>query len=238
MRSASEWHIGVAIPARNEEGLLARCLSSVQRAMEQVRPLATVDIVVVSDSSTDQTIQIAAQMLRGCGKAVAIGAGVVGTARATAARLLLERHKGHLSRHWMANTDADCVVPPDWLLNQLALASSGIEAIAGVVSVDDFQDFGPEMPAKFKASYLIEPGGGHPHVHGANLGVRADVYVESGGWLPLETGEDHDLWRRLAMKGVRRLSTSAITVQTSGRRSGRAPNGFAEALIIRDGTAA
>jgi len=238
MRSPSGWHIGVAIPARNEESLLPRCLDSVLQAAEKVRPLATADIVVVADSSTDKTIQIATNMLRARGKAVCIGAGVVGTARATAARLLLERHHGHLSRHWIANTDADCVVPPDWLLNQLALAASGIEAIAGVVSVDDFKDFGPEMPAKFKASYLIEPGGDHPHVHGANLGLRADVYVESGGWLPLETAEDHDLWRRLATKGARRLSTAAVTVQTSGRRKGRAPHGFAGALIQRDGTAA
>jgi len=243
MTSASGWHIGVAIPARNEESLLPRCLDSVRQAKAELQSLAchaltTVDIVVVADSSTDQTAQIAAKILQASGKAVCIGAGVVGTARATAARLLLERHPGNLSRHWIANTDADCVVPPDWLFNQLALAELGIEAIAGVVSVDDFSDFGPEMPAKFKATYLIEPGGGHPHVHGANLGVRADVYLESGGWSPLETAEDHDLWRRLAMKGVRRLATSAVTVQTSGRRKGRAPHGFAGALIARDGTAA
>jgi glycosyltransferase involved in cell wall biosynthesis len=238
MKSTTGWHIGVAIPARNEESLLPRCLRSVRKAQERVRALATVDVVVVADNCTDQTVQVATRMLEGGGKAVSIHAGVVGAARATAAQLLLERHRGSRERHWIANTDADCVVPPDWLVNQLALAASGIEAIAGVVSVDQFQEFGPDMPAKFRASYLIEAGGGHPHVHGANLGVRADVYVGAGGWMPLETAEDHDLWQRLAKNGVRRLSTSAITVETSGRRVGRAPRGFADALIARDGTAA
>ena len=81
---------------------------------------------------------------------------------------------------------------------------------------------------------MIHPDGSHPHVHGANLGVRADAYLKAGGWSHVETGEDHDLWSRLTEAGLRRLSSSAITVLTSGRRVGRAPNGFAEALAAHN----
>jgi hypothetical protein len=76
--------------------------------------------------------------------------------------------------------------------------------------------------------------GTHPHVHGANIGVRADVYLEAGGWTPLETGEDHDLWNRLSGSGCTKRSIAQLKVITSGRRIGRAPHGFAEALAAHN----
>lgn len=199
---------------------------------------ASVDIVLIADSSVDDTVQIATNMLGGEGIAYVIDAGSVGTARRTAARIALERYSGPLNRCWFANTDADCIVPPTWLTDQLALAHTGIEAIAGAVSVDSFEEHGPEVLARFKSSYHIEPDGSHPHVHGANLGVRADCYLFAGGWQPLDTAEDHDLWNRLSQIGARKLSTARVEVQTSGRRIGRAPCGFAHALAAHNETAA
>ncbi len=90
------------------------------------------------------------------------------------------------------------------------------------------------VEARFRLSYTIHPDGSHPHVHGANLGVRADAYLRAGEWNALETAEDHDLWGRLP----NRLSTARIEVVTSGRRQGRAPSGFAGALAAHNQTAA
>jgi glycosyltransferase involved in cell wall biosynthesis len=233
----TNWHIGVAIPARNEEDLLPRCLNSILEAKAKLCGLATVDIVAVADSSTDRTLEIAMTMLQSVGRTLSINAGVVGIARSVAANLLLQGYHGCRSRYWIANTDADCIVPRTWLVDQLGLARTGVEAIAGTVSVDSFDEHGPEVPLRFKSTYVIEPDGSHPHVHGANLGVRADAYVRVGGWKPLETAEDHDLWGRLLLIGARRQSTSRIEVQTSGRRVGRAPHGFADALAAHNGTA-
>jgi hypothetical protein len=56
----------------------------------------------------------------------------------------------------MANTDADCIVPSNWLTDQLELACAGIEAFAGTVSVDSFEEDGPEVPGRFRASYRID----------------------------------------------------------------------------------
>jgi glycosyltransferase involved in cell wall biosynthesis len=195
-----------------------------------------VDIVVVADRSTDRTLTIAAALLEGHGTAVSIDAGAVGAARRVAASLLLQRRPPE--KLWIANTDADCIVPRNWLTNQLALAAQGVEAVAGSVSVDSFAEHQPRVAAKFQASYLLEADGSHKHVHGANLGVRADIYLRAGGWEPLYTAEDHDLWNRLAAVGARRLSTSRIEVATSGRIVGRAPHGFAEALAAHNETAA
>jgi glycosyltransferase involved in cell wall biosynthesis len=230
----SSWHVAVLIPARNEELLIQRCLNSVLNACTLLPSSVTTDVVVVSDSSTDLTIEIAKYMLADSGIVIATEAAIVGHARALAARVALERYQGPLDRCWFANTDADCCVPNTWLVDQLAIAEEGIEAIAGVVSVDSFEEHIIGSDIRFRDSYIIHADGSHPHVHGANMGVRADAYVRSGGWQGLETAEDHDLWRRLVRTASRQHSTSRVSVITSGRRMGRAPRGFAEALSAHD----
>lgn len=238
MSSHSLWHVCVLIPARNEEALLPRCLDSVLKAIDSVSPYATTDIIVAADKCTDRSFAIAEASLRCAGTVVPVNAGAAGAARAQAARVALNRLRRTLSRCWIANTDADCVVPPHWLIDQLRLAYLGIEAIAGTVAVDSFDEHGPEVESRFRASYTIHPDGTHPHVHGANFGIRADAYVEIGGWSPLETAEDHDLWNRLARDSRQMLSASHIEVVTSGRRVGRAPRGFAGALAAHNEKAA
>jgi cellulose synthase/poly-beta-1,6-N-acetylglucosamine synthase-like glycosyltransferase len=224
------WHICVLIPARNEEELLPRCLTSVLHARGRLPAKVTCDIVVAVDTSTDRTACIAQSMLSGYGTVVIVDAGIVGSARAFAATIALDRYRGPLPLCWFAHTDADCVVPEDWLLKQLVLAEEGIEAIAGTVSIDSFRDHSAEVEQRFHSSYLIQADGRHSHVHGANLGIRADVYRRAGGWAQLATAEDHDLWNRLHVAGCTQVSTSTLQVITSGRRVGRAPHGFAEAL--------
>ena len=238
MNRERPWHICVLIPARNEEALLARCLQSVIVSGSTLENTATLDIIVAADSSTDRTTQIAASFLEEQGTVLSINAGNVGAARRLAARLALRRYSGPLRRCWLANTDADCIVPRDWLSEQLRLANEGIEAVAGTISVDSFEEHGPQVPGRFKSTYLVAGDGSHSHVHGANLGIRADAYVRSGGWADLRTAEDHDLWRRLSLAGAAKYSTKITEVITSGRRIGRAPHGFAEALAAHNETAA
>ena len=134
----------------------------------------------------------------------------------------------------MANTDADCVVPEGWLLDQLALTKAGIEAVTGIIDVDHFGDHDAGVERRFRDTYIIHDDGTHPHVHGANLGVRADAYLRAGGWNQLTTAEDHDLWNRLGALKCQRLTVGSLKVVTSGRRVGRAPSGFAEALAAHN----
>jgi glycosyltransferase involved in cell wall biosynthesis len=232
--SESPWHICVLIPARNEEDLLPRCLRSVLRACSALPANVTYDIVVVVDSSTDGTGEIAQSLLSGHGEALPTEVGIVGKARAIAAAAALKRYAGPADRCWLANTDADCCVPKTWLLDHLSFATNDVEADAGTVDVDDFAEHSSGVSERFRLSYPIHPDGTHPHVHGANLGVRADVYLRSGGWSGLATAEDHDLWNRLSRHCTKRLSVGRVKVFTSGRRLGRAPHGFAEALAAHN----
>ncbi|MFG2833250.1 hypothetical protein ACGFWI_38470 [Streptomyces sp. NPDC048434] len=66
----------------------------------------------------------------------------------------------------------------------------------------------------------------HPHVHGANLGVAAEVYQEVGGFPALPIGEDHALVSALERNGHRVLRTPHCPVETSSRLRPRAVGGF------------
>lgn len=234
MTAASLRHVAILIPACNEEELLPRCLSSVLHACALLPTTVTYDVVVAVDASQDRTLQIAEQMLVGHGTAIQINAGCVGEARMRAAETALHGYDGPVDGCWMANTDADCVVPERWLTDQLALAQMGIEAIAGIIDVDTFTEHAPYVKERFYSTYATHADGTHPHVHGANLGVRADAYRKVGGWGNLATAEDHDLWKRLQDGGARSAPVSALVVITSGRREGRASSGFAEALAAHN----
>lgn len=229
-----KWQISVLIPARDEEDLLPRCLESVFEAREALAAKATCDVVVVVDRSMDATFAVAQKMLGSAGVVLRSEAGVVGGARAIAAGVALRRQKLERSRVWLANTDADCWVPPEWLVEQLEFARNGAEAVAGIVDVDSFEEHDEQVSQRFRSTYLLYPDGTHPHVHGANLGVRADAYLRAGGWANLSTAEDHDLWARLQASGARTVSPSRLRVLTSGRRTGRAPMGFAAALAAHN----
>ncbi|HEX4426603.1 MAG TPA: glycosyltransferase [Terriglobales bacterium] len=228
------WHIAVLIPARNEEQLLPRCLESIAAAIALLPSEVTADIVIAVDRSSDRTLEIARRMIHGRGVVITTQSGIVGRARGLAARTALGRYRGALSRCWLANTDADSSVPADWMTDHLTLASENIDAIAGTVDVDSFEEHSGVVAERFRSSYVVRPDGSHSHVHGANLGVRADAYLRAGGWKSIATAEDHDLWNRLEKTGANRISISRLQVLTSGRRVGRAPHGFADTLAAHN----
>jgi glycosyltransferase involved in cell wall biosynthesis len=230
------WEVAVLIPARNEETLLRRCLESVLIAADHLPENIHAHVVLTSDNSVDATPQLAGTLLGARGTVLTTHAGIVGIARAYAASHVIATTASPLHQLWFANTDADCIVPRQWLADQIALAEAGVEAIAGIVAVDSFEEHGPEVPERFRASYFIDADGSHPHIHGANIGIRADAYLRAGGWAELATAEDHDIWRRLTKTGARTCSTARIHVTTSGRRIGRAPHGFAGALAAHNHT--
>ena len=209
-------HIGVVIPARDEEELIARCLRAVARAAERVD--ARVTIVVAADGCLDRTVEIA----RGFAgvTVIELESSNVGAARAAASEVALS-----LGVDWLANTDADSVVPDTWLQEQLVLASAGADVIVGTVRPDP-----TELTASQVAAWRATHRPGHPngHVHGANLGLRASAYLAVGGYRALPEHEDADLVARL--KGAEIVATDTTEVVTSARRFGRTPGGYARYL--------
>jgi hypothetical protein len=143
------------------------------------------------------------------------------------------RRTRHLDREavWLATTDADTLVPPGWLAQQRAYALSGWDAVVGTVTVADWSQYPAEVPRLFQERYDRWQGV-HPHVHGANLGVRAAAYLSAGGFGTDTTAEDHALVDSLSGAGSRILRTTTVNVVTSARRRARAPQGFSHLLSM------
>lgn len=86
-----------------------------------------------------------------------------------------------------------------------------------------------EAARRYAAAYYSK-GPGHDHVHGANMGFRADAYRGVGGFRALSSGEDVDLAERFEAAHMSIHRDAKLSVATSARKEGRAPNGFAEHL--------
>lgn len=218
--------LGVIVPAHNEQDLLPSCLASLRRAIRAMRG-TPVYLVVVADACCDRTADVAR---RGGAEVVSIGARCVGTARAAGVQEVLRRTR-HLDPAdvWLATTDADTLVPACWLRQQARYGGQGWDAVAGTIQVENWSGHSPEVRAAFRERYGAGSGP-HPHVHGANLGIRAAAYLRAGGFPDAPTGEDHALVAALAAAGGRVLRTRALSVVTSARREARAPHGFGHYL--------
>jgi glycosyltransferase involved in cell wall biosynthesis len=222
--------LGVVVPAHDEEDLLPSCLASL-RCAERGLPGVPVHLVVVADACRDGTVQAA----RSAGAVVVtIAARSAGAARAAGVREVLRRTPDlDPAAVWLATTDADTLVPPRWLRQQAHYADRGWDAVVGVVRVADWSGHRPAASSLFR-DYYDEGDGPHPHVHGANLGFRAEAYLRAGGFPDVPTAEDHTLVASLAAHGSRVLRTRAVTVVTSARSQARAPHGFSDFLSQLD----
>ncbi|NEY37331.1 glycosyltransferase, partial [Streptomyces sp. PRKS01-65] len=104
--------IGILVPAHDEAASVERCLQSIRRAaLHPGLHGEAVQVVVALDSCSDATASICQQQRV---DTVRLEARCVGVARAAAAAELLGR-----GARWLASTDADSEVPPEWLVAQL-----------------------------------------------------------------------------------------------------------------------
>lgn len=229
-------HVVVVVPAHDEELLVGRCLGALRTARQTAvaaLPGLSVDLVLVLDRCTDGTRSVAAQH-SGVRLLDLAGSGV-GAARAAGVQDGLSRSTCPPARTWLASTDADSVVPDSWILDQVRLANAGADVVVGTVRPDP-QDLSPTQLAAWRATRV--PGRPNGHVHGANLGVRADTYLRVGGFPDRPEHEDVDLVASLVAAGARVVATDACDVLTSGRAVGRTPGGYAGYLRSRFGVGA
>jgi glycosyltransferase involved in cell wall biosynthesis len=224
------WSVGVVVPANNEEQSIDACIVSILASCRHA-DLEDYFIAVVADSCSDQTSARASRALGGRGKLIECNVRSAGSARRLGVKAVLEfydhRPAGQI---WLANTDADTTVPLDWLGVQLEIANAGMAGVAGIVRLP--LDGSIIARDHYLKTYATAADGTHAHVHGANLSMRADAYLDAGGWSHLALAEDHCLWERLKGRGWPLSSTVNSVVVTSDRLRGRAAGGFADTLRL------
>lgn len=212
----------VVMPVRNEAALLEGSLAALADAVESARSDGLrCEARIVLDACTDASRDIVARSgfpMIEC-DAVRVGA----ARRLGIADGLRALHHPDAHRVWIANTDADSRVPAHWLTHQCAISRSA-DIYLGTVR-PDFDDL---LPAQREGWLRTHPRGRtNRNVHGANLGVRAQAYLDAGGFASIGEHEDVDLVARCRARGAVVVGDDAAEVATSGRFVGRTPGGYA-----------
>lgn len=218
--------VGVVVPIHDEQDLLPRCLLALRAAAAGCA--VPVHVVLVLDGCSDGSAASAALAAPLATSTTVLTADLhcVGAARALGCRSLLDRFGP--AGTWLATTDADSAVPPDWLARGLAYAEEGYDAVAGTVLVDDSSPLAVQVRQAYLADY--EDRWGHRHVHGANLALSAEAYLAVGGFAPVLCHEDARLVGALRAAGRVIAWADDLPVLTSGRTHSRVPGGFGDYL--------
>lgn len=231
----------VAVPARDEQRQVGECLASVAAALRQARETGTarrVAVAVAVHRSSDGTAAAVEESLAAMADLevyhhVDEESATVGEVRhhlvsaACAALGLAAR-----ADRWLLSTDADSVVPLDWVTAMLAHAdTAAARCVAGLVDLEGWQAHPAAATAYERIVRNGLEGAGHRHVYAANLAVRLDAYAAAGGFPFVVHGEDHGLVSRVRDLGGTVLPVHAPVVRTSGRMPGRARHGLGDLLL-------
>ena len=213
--------VAVVIPARDEEKLVGDCLESVVNAAAVARRRygrrVAVTVVLVADGCTDGTAAIA-RAIEGV-EVVETSGSNVGAARKAGVDHALAGASGPADRIWIANTDADSVVPTNWLTEQLDLAADDVDLMIGTVH-PTFAELSSAQIAAWRQNH--RPGVPNGHAHGANLGIRASTYLRVGGFPAIPEHEDNDLVDRVKASGARIVASDRWMQTISARRNAKA----------------
>lgn len=168
-------NISVVIPARNEAAALPACL----RALAHQKTQHNVEVIVVDNASTDQTKAIAESWQNRL-KLCVIHESVRGRGRARRSGFAAAKTEIILS------TDADSIVPSDWVEKLVLTLVENPEAVAasGCSYITDGSKFTNwtmriGMPFSLRLYRLLI---GHYMLTGANFVIRRQAYEAAGGF--------------------------------------------------------
>ncbi|MGD0106200.1 MAG: glycosyltransferase [Rhodopila sp.] len=240
----------VAIPARDEAERIGPCLVALN---EQIQRPDTV--VLLLNNCSDCTETIARALAPGLQFRLDLISRDLPPVLANA---------GHARRLAMAmaaesagpdgvllTTDADAVVPPDWVSRNHAALGQGADIVCGRAVIDPME--AAMIPPHLHDDDALEcrliallddlawvldpephdPPPRHTEASGASLAVRAEAFRRVGGIPPIPAGEDRAFVRALWLMDARVRHDPAIQVTVSGRVIGRAQGGMADAIRRR-----
>jgi len=201
-QAGSKTKITVIIPARNEEKNIADCLDSV---CSQSYPKELFDVLVVDDHSTDNTASIIKTYVQQNVKYISLKDFVgdkLNSYKKKAIEIAIQQSTGEL----LVSTDADCIVPENWLQTIAAFYEEHLpEFIAAPVSINCGFHFTEMFQAlDFMTLQGITGASVHKKIHsmcnGANLAYTKKAFNEVGGFSGIDniaSGDDMLLMHKI-----------------------------------------
>lgn len=182
----------VIIPARNEAANIKACVDSI---LNQDYPAAAFEIIVIDDFSEDDTAFIVHALsqqypqLRLLKLADHCKEGETLAYKKKAIEIAVSQAKGD----WILTTDADCIVPPRWLLlynayihqHQPCFVAAPVMFIKTAGILNQFQVL--DFLALQGITAAAVGAGKHSMSNGANLGFEKAAFIAVGGY----QGVDH-----------------------------------------------
>ncbi len=207
--------ISFVVPAYNEEALIGSCLTAIIEEISRTRCHA--EIIVVNNGSTDGTCYIASSYPH----VKVVDEPVRGLVQARRAGCL------EASGKFIANIDADTILPEGWLSTALAEfgRSPDLAALSGPYIYYDLPKWARLAAAGFfRGAHIVHLlgkllAGRGSVMQGGNFIVSRSALEAAGGFNPdfQFYGEDAELARRLSKVGVVKF-TRALCALSSGRR--------------------
>lgn len=198
--------ISVIVPTFNEEKSIVTCLESLNN---QSFPRDDYEIIVVDGNSKDRTRELAEPL---ADQVFIQTSKKVGGARNDGARAA--------SADIIATTDADCLIPPNWLavIHEIFENRDDIVQLYGTV-------FPLEPGLKHRASLALANTFSRIGYYsrtlyytlGCNTAFDKEAFLQVGGYKCIDAGDDLEIAQRLKELGKITLSTK-MRVQFSMRR--------------------
>jgi len=191
--------VSVIVVARNESDNIVQCLHSIA---SQNYPNKYVEIIVADDQSTDKTVELAKDL--GIEQLK-----ILENQSLKGKKQLLSFAISNAAGELIICTDADCIVPPDWIAFMVAaFVENKAKFIAAPVLFYDNQSLFEKFQALDFLGMMAITGAGISGKYlymcnGANLAYPKKIFEELGGFEGIDhkaSGDDMLLLQKLALK--------------------------------------
>ncbi len=200
--------ISVLIPARNEEHVVCHLLESI---LYQTLPIEMFEVILIDDHSSDATVAVAEAFAtkNGMKNFKTISLADAGQISQAYKKKAIEYGIQNANGLFIVTTDADCIVPPNWLVNLLSFQQqNGSKMIAAPVKYSYDSSFFQQFQALDFTGLIGITGASIAHgfnnmCNGANLFFEKSAFEAVNGYRGndnISSGDDMFLMHKLAQQ--------------------------------------